>query len=80
MKYASATLVTVNIWIHQKKLHVIYTDNGVGFDATAVKKGIGLRNIINRAEAYQGNVALNTSPGSGFELNLTFPLEEVSQA
>ncbi|HUC81733.1 MAG TPA: PAS domain S-box protein [Flavisolibacter sp.] len=79
VKYASATLVTVNIWIHQKKLHVIYTDNGVGFDAAAVKKGIGLRNIINRAEAYQGNVVLNTSPGIGFELNLTFPLEEVSQ-
>ncbi len=76
VKYAKATLVFVNIWFQKRKLRIAYTDNGVGFDPAITKKGIGLKNIVNRAGAYKGKVKIAASPNGGFELNVSFPLEE----
>jgi PAS domain S-box-containing protein len=74
VKYANASVVSVIIRLHHKKLLVTYTDNGVAFVPSAVKKGIGLKNIINRAEAYRGKVKIKASQNGGFELNVSFPL------
>ena len=76
MKYANATVVSVNITMHQKELHVLYIDNGVGFDPAVIKKGIGLKNIINRAGAYRGKVKITTSKKGGFKLNMIFHMQE----
>ena len=74
LKYANASVVSVIIRLHHKKLLVTYTDNGVGFVPSIAKKGIGLKNIRNRAEAYNGKVKISTSLNGGFELNVSFPL------
>lgn len=76
VKYAKASVVTVRIQLRQQKLKLTYTDNGVGFDPAATKKGIGLKNIVNRAEAYRGKVKMTASPNGGFALNISFPLPE----
>ena len=75
VKYANASVVSVIIRLHHKKLLVTYTDNGAGFVPSIAKKGIGLKNIRNRAEAYSGKVKITASQNGGFELNVSFPLE-----
>ena len=50
-------------------------DNGVGFNKTKRKmdSGIGIRNIIARAELYKGKANFITEPGKGCELVVTIP-------
>ena len=47
-------------------------DNGIGFDSGDKKAGIGLVNIQNRAQIYNGNVQITTSPGNGCILKIKF--------
>lgn len=47
-------------------------DNGKGFDPAAKHKGIGLTNIINRAEVFNGKVKIQSAPGEGCLLQVTF--------
>lgn len=74
VKYAQASEVQVVIRCSARTLKLVYTDNGVGFDPTTAKRGIGLQNIQNRTDAYRGKVQLRTSPGAGCTLKISFPL------
>ena len=74
VKYAKASHVTVSLLQENNILYLNISDNGVGFDPGKTAKGLGLRNIRNRAEAYKGNVAIESSPGAGCRLQAEFPL------
>jgi PAS domain S-box-containing protein len=53
-------------------------DDGQGFDVEKVKmKGVGLSNIISRAELFNGKVAINTAPGKGCLLNINVPISNL---
>ena len=74
-KYAAAS----QVWIHidaKKSLLVTVRDDGKGFDPSVKPKGIGLMNIRNRAELYEGKMELTSSPGKGCSLSLSFPLSD----
>lgn len=73
VKHAKATYVTISIVTDKESLTVSLSDDGVGFEATAIVDGVGIRNIKNRAEVYKGVVNLHTSPGKGCSLMITFP-------
>jgi len=45
-------------------------DDGKGFDPRARRKGIGLSNIISRAELYNGRVEIESAPGKGCRLEV----------
>jgi len=49
------------------------SDNGKGFDAATVKKGMGLDSIRSRTEMLGGKLVLETNPGEG----CTFILKEI---
>jgi two-component system sensor histidine kinase UhpB len=49
-------------------------DNGVGFDMSRHRKGVGITNIISRAELFNGKVEIVTAPGEGCTLNVGLPL------
>ena len=76
-KYAAATTVGVDVLIHDKNLKMKIADNGVGFDVSAVKEGIGLANIKRRAELFSGRLEVNSRPGNGCELTVEIPLQEI---
>ena len=38
------------------------------------KKGVGLHNIANRTELFNGKMNIVTSPGNGCKLNIIIPL------
>ena len=50
------------------KIQLQIKDDGVGFELTEKRKGIGLKNIASRTELLNGELIINSSPGNGFEL------------
>lgn len=76
VKYAKASLVQIRIDQKGQLVHLDFSDNGIGFDPQTIKRGIGLANIQNRADAYQGAVELTAAPGKGCRLRITFPLNQ----
>jgi signal transduction histidine kinase len=44
-----------------------------GFDPLVKRNGIGISNIINRIESYNGEVILESSPGNGCKLEIRIP-------
>ncbi|HUC79868.1 MAG TPA: PAS domain S-box protein [Flavisolibacter sp.] len=75
LKHADANQVVVTIEILVGHLHVYVKDNGKGFDTRKKSNGIGITNMVTRAESLQGSLRLNSSPGAGCELHVMIPLE-----
>jgi two-component system sensor histidine kinase UhpB len=72
LKYAEATKISIVIRAKAKKLTLTITDNGKGFDLRSKRKGIGINNIINRADVFNGRVDIKTAPGNGCVLKVEF--------
>ena len=73
VKHAHAHNVTVHIEYTDGKVLLVITDDGVGADLSLDNgQGMGLRNIRNRIELYQGKINMDTAPGKGFVLNVEF--------
>ncbi len=73
IKYAGASQVSIILRLTAGNILLQIKDDGVGFDLTNVKKGLGITNIHNRAELFGGKVLVNTAPGMGCEMNVSLP-------
>jgi signal transduction histidine kinase len=73
LKHADASDAAISIWQTNGEVNVLITDNGKGFDTGAKRKGIGISNIINRIESYNGRIAIESSVGRGCKLDITIP-------
>lgn len=76
VKYAGAANVRISVSDTGHGVHCTYEDDGIGFDATSVKKGLGLHNVQNRVEAYNGSLTVVSAPGRGFRSTFTVPYGE----
>lgn len=75
LKHAEASFITVEIQKEDDFIQLSYCDNGIGFDLqTAPSKGLGLKNIYNRAKMVGATVQVSTAPEHGFEIRLTLPV------
>ena len=74
LKHAKATEITISLSQTKKSIILSITDNGVGFDTSKIRKGIGLANIRSRAASYNGIADFVSQPGQGCVLTVTFPL------
>jgi signal transduction histidine kinase len=79
-KYASASGVTVRLRDEHTRVVVEVTDDGCGFDLTAVTRGAGLTNMEDRLDALGGTLQIESSPGRGTRLRATVPISEVALA
>lgn len=77
LKYAEASKISIVMKQDRYKLLLQIKDNGKGFDVKAKRKGIGLTNIANRAEVYNGKVVIDSAPGHGCTLSVYFPIEKL---
>ncbi|MGV3530343.1 MAG: MEDS domain-containing protein [Flavisolibacter sp.] len=75
LKYAKASTALLKIVQDNEKLTLTIKDNGIGFDTTKKASGIGLMNIKARASLFNGEVAIRSSPGQGFELYVIMKLK-----
>jgi PAS domain S-box-containing protein len=76
LKHAKATWVTINLTRAANEITLLISDNGQGCDLLKVKMGMGIINIISRAELYKGKVTTISKPGEGYELKVVLSLME----
>jgi PAS domain S-box-containing protein len=74
-KYAQATEVVVQILTYPDHVAFVIRDNGVGFDLDEKADGIGLTNIYNRVESFNGTSKIITEPGQGCTLLVEIPID-----
>jgi two-component system, NarL family, sensor histidine kinase UhpB len=75
VKYAKAQKVTATLNSDKSgRMNITVQDNGIGFNTSEIKTGIGLRNIANRVQAYKGFMNVQSSPGAGCTLTASFSL------
>jgi PAS domain S-box-containing protein len=70
IKHSGAKRITIQINETVDLLHIIYTDDGVGFDVSekiSENKGLGLFNLQNRINTVGGRLIMNSKPDSGVE-------------
>ncbi len=73
VKHAGAGKIILKLIRHSEKIVVTIKDDGQGFDTILKTNGIGLINIKTRASLFSGEVSINSSPGNGCELIVSFP-------
>ncbi|HMG69322.1 MAG TPA: PAS domain-containing protein [Chitinophagaceae bacterium] len=77
-KHAAASKIQVNLKHSNNKITLFISDNGRGFDLQVKRKGLGITNIINRAETFNGGVEIISSPGQGCSMFIDFKLNSAS--
>jgi two-component system NarL family sensor kinase len=74
-RHANATKVDITLSDTGKNIELAIADNGCGFQAEEIqqhpKRGIGLRNMHERADTIGGSLAVVTAPGAGTRIVVT---------
>jgi PAS domain S-box-containing protein len=73
VKYASAGNVNITIEAKPAGLHIELKDDGAGFDLTRKRSGIGLSNMMNRIESFNGQMIPESSLGEGCSIRIDIP-------
>ncbi|HWK06821.1 MAG TPA: PAS domain S-box protein [Puia sp.] len=79
LKHAQATTVEIELNKVKEQISLQVKDDGKGFDPRARRKGIGLSNIISRAELYNGKVEIESAPGKGCRLEVILNSKVLSE-
>lgn len=74
LKYAKANVITIKLFFDDKNFHLEYGDDGIGFNPSNIKKGVGLESIKSRVAFYKGKVSITATPGKGSKAILQIPL------
>jgi len=74
MKHARATKGAISFVIEDNALIITYSDNGIGMDTGLLSKGMGMQNIESRLTVINAIYAIETAPGQGFNIKITYNL------
>jgi signal transduction histidine kinase len=72
-KYSKAKSAAVNISADNNNIYIEIKDNGIGFDTSKITSGIGIKNLKKRTETLKGSFTIESQPGKGAVINVTFP-------
>ena len=74
--------VRVRAWVADGYLHLVVSDGGPGFDATASSAGggLGILGMRERTALVGGTFAIESAPGRGTTVKLSWPLAAASTA
>ena len=76
IKHSQASNVVLQVKNDGNSTTMTIQDNGIGFEPEQKRKGIGISNIFNRVDSYNGKAVLTSRPGNGCTLTVTMPLQE----
>jgi signal transduction histidine kinase len=74
LKHAKAKEILVQITCSDNQLELLVEDDGIGYAADAVKKGMGTDNIAHRVQFLKGEINVQSSKGQGASTLVTIPL------
>jgi PAS domain S-box-containing protein len=72
LTHANAGNIDISIRQLGNVLSLCVADDGKGFDVQQKRTGIGITNIINRAEIFNGHVEIDSAPGKGCRMLVNF--------
>jgi two-component system sensor histidine kinase UhpB len=70
LKHSNAQSVIIRLAHCGERVQLMIQDDGIGFDPGEVKPGMGLNNIHNRIEVFNGEMEIVSSPGNGCVLKV----------
>jgi two-component system sensor histidine kinase UhpB len=70
LKHAQASSVVIELNKEEEQIRLLVMDDGKGFDPQDRRDGVGISNIISRAELYNGRVEIDSAPGKGCRLEV----------
>jgi len=70
LKHAQASSVMIELNKEEEQIRLLVADDGRGFDPRMRRDGVGISNIISRAELYNGRVEIDSAPGKGCRLEV----------
>jgi signal transduction histidine kinase len=76
IKYAKAQFILLKLETNDQGVTLFISDDGVGFDTSKKRDGIGLNNIHNRVELLGGSAQIISAPGKGCQLQISIPLNK----
>jgi signal transduction histidine kinase len=74
LKHAQATQISILLKKEANYLHLMISDNGVGFNNDKIFNGIGLRNIRSRVHKIGGTLLIESKLGTGTKTEITVPV------
>lgn len=78
LKHSSADLITLQLIGHPTSLMLLIEDNGVGFDNKSRKSGLGIKNIISRVKALDGELHVDSMTGKGTTIIIEIPRKKTN--
>jgi signal transduction histidine kinase len=73
LKHATALHANISIEMIDDVIRIVLSDDGKGFDINKRKEGIGLTNMTNRVESFNGKISIESSPGKGCKIKIEIP-------
>lgn len=73
IKHAEANRVKLEVYGTGGLINISMEDNGKGFDTYKRRSGIGISNLYNRVEAFNGSIEILSSPGQGCHVDVSIP-------
>ncbi len=74
LKHAGAKNLFISIREQDGTITIIVADDGKGFELEKKKMGIGISNITNRIDTFNGIIKIQSSPGNGCKVQISIPL------
>ena len=75
IKHSNATTTQISLQNVNETVVLTIADNGKGFDPHQTRQGIGLTNIHERTQFYDGTVDITSAVGKGCTLTITIPVK-----
>ncbi|NOX87038.1 MAG: tetratricopeptide repeat protein [Chlorobi bacterium] len=76
IRHAEADKIDIQLLNRNKKLVLIFEDNGKGFDPGSSSGGIGMMNIESRVKAMDAEMDIESHPGEGTTVRIRIPVNE----
>ena len=80
LKHSKAKSVSISIFYDDCKIKIQTKDDGQGFKTDALRDGIGLSNITNRVDAYDGEINVDSAPGKGCRIEIALPVPDCAES
>lgn len=72
-KHANAKVIKISVSLEKDLICLEIVDDGVGFDTSKSRKGIGLKNMSSRVKETKGTITFASQPGNGTNVNVKIP-------
>lgn len=81
IKHSKATAAKITLELKEPhKLKLSIEDNGIGFDSSKMKQGIGLQIIKDRCKIMNASLTINSSSEQGCSIEIIIPLNQPNAA